>query len=738
MPRKAGNGKLPRASLTVERPQQNLARQRNIYELPESPEKHVFRLPATVNQQPVKVVRKRRVADAHPSDSQVASSELPRPESHDDIEKEATTPESPLPSSPPKIGQGSDGTVIREDQGHEQSRPQDVHVEEQLPNGAPRCTMVSYKSTKPQGPRYEQCHKAGTKNTEHGLRCHIHHRKLASTRCQYMVHHAGDIAQCRAPSLEGSAHCSSHAANGRLGDGGAQDIDQNARQGVKRKSESHHDDGGQPTRSTKKQIRAAPTSARGGRARRPGTRTSDGVQASVSRSQIQRATRQQHAITEPRRVPEEHVASSRSPAGTRAASGRRTQRNNQHVKQSTTSAESSSKQHAWARRSTQPPVGSQRESSGTSQVDDDDAESAQASRATNRTTQSPGDLDDIFQFLELEERTGSCETDLGVSIKRICDNTHNLLLDADLTSEEIGENVEHVREVLKRVAESSEQDHRSLKSDIYAYGFRSLAEVLQSLHRCLATSTGDMTTSLEALRLLVPLIRDILALKDTVASWKVAVPQRYKGDRIIKDVDSELIAPLRAVERTFSKRLALIESREQSRQKLDHIQIKQEEEEHELLRQADILAAKTERWKRWQELHIKRMQCESNPHRRKRLVIKREDLEEKDANGLQFERLPVFKSRTTPPLRWASSVTEEVQWSDEQQTALLDGLQTFAGPRVFHDIFETYCRSRGPLRDFTVLEIVAKANWVRSTYAKLQQESGWGVPPWVQSIPTLP
>jgi hypothetical protein len=331
------------------------------------------------------------------------------------------------------------------------------------------------------------------------------------------------------------------------------------------------------------------------------------------------------------------------------------------------------------------------------------------------------------------------------------------LQETDLADDDITESIEDIRRVIKTITETTEDIHRSLKSDIYCHVFYSLAQVLQALHYHFTESAGDITKSLETLRLFVPFMRDILALKDAVAGWKVAVPQRYKGDRIVKDVDSHLIAPLREVEKNLIRRLSQLETKERSRQKLVDVQHQLEEEQFELLRQEEALAARKKRWKRWQELHIKRMQCEIDPLRRRKLVIiKFEDLEEKDANGLKFERLPLFRNRLAPPLRWASTIAQEARWSAKQETALIDGLKTYAGelhtlvttslpmltqrvgPRVFDNICDKQCRPGGLLREFSVTEIIAKATWVRSSYEKLQQEHGWVLPAWVKQMPTLP
>jgi hypothetical protein len=58
-------------------------------------------------------------------------------------------------------------------------------------------------------------------------------------------------------------------------------------------------------------------------------------------------------------------------------------------------------------------------------------------------------------------------------------------------------------------------------------------------------------------------------------------------------------------------------------------------------------------------------------------------LEERDANGIIFERLPVFKSRSAPPHRHASTVDDDPEWTEQEETALLDGLKHCAGMSRF-------------------------------------------------------
>jgi hypothetical protein len=106
-------------------------------------------------------------------------------------------------------------------------------------------------------------------------------------------------------------------------------------------------------------------------------------------------------------------------------------------------------------------------------------------------------------------------------------------------------------------------------------------------------------------------------------------------------------------------------------------------------RKAKAFESRTERWKRWQDLHIKRMICEPDARKRSKLAIKRfEDVEERDANGVVFERLPVFTPRSAPPHRQVLTLDDSPEWTEQEETALLDGLKRYAGMlQLFHSAY---------------------------------------------------
>jgi hypothetical protein len=65
---------------------------------------------------------------------------------------------------------------------------------------------------------------------------------------------------------------------------------------------------------------------------------------------------------------------------------------------------------------------------------------------------------------------------------------------------------------------------------------------------------------------------------------------------------------------------------------------------------------------------------------------------------------------------------------------LAEGLQDFAGPNVYREIFRKYCRRDGPLRAFNVAEMVDKAVSLKQQLVRLAEEDGEEVDQWVKDI----
>ncbi|KAI4940293.1 hypothetical protein J4E86_011098 [Alternaria arbusti] len=380
--------------------------------------------------------------------------------------------------------------------------------------------------------------------------------------------------------------------------------------------------------------------------------------------------------------------------------------------------------------------------------DSDEDASSVAEEADNitRAAGRPGSIDAVFEFLNLEVRPGKCRTKLATTIRRACKTYRAHLQEGDLSMDTVVDEADDLRGALGQISiDVEKKDQRAFKRDAYRHVFRALTEYLEALYTWLQDNSGDVTESLEAMKILSPLINQMLSFKDRIAEWNVSVPQRSKGDRIIKDVDIGLIAHLRQVAKMYRGHLSRLKAREEHRKIQEDFERRMQEREEEESRKAELEEARTQRWKRWQALHIVRLTCEPDARRRSKLAITRlEDLEERDANGVIFERLPVFTPRSAPLHRQASALSNKPEWTDQEETALLEGLRHLAGPQVFEKIFTTYCRPdsshslSGHLRDRSVAEIVTKAAQFRSDFQKLYQDNGWEVEEWITKIPVLP
>ncbi|KAF1925065.1 uncharacterized protein M421DRAFT_424092 [Didymella exigua CBS 183.55] len=359
--------------------------------------------------------------------------------------------------------------------------------------------------------------------------------------------------------------------------------------------------------------------------------------------------------------------------------------------------------------------------------DDDDA-------TTERSTLPT--LGTVFNFVHDGERPGLCAVGLARQIHRTCDRALVTLSGEGCSFDQITASKDNIIHRLASIRTNIQEDTRcDFKRDAFAYLFRVLTRVLEAMHDNLQEKVGEVRESLEAMQVLHPFICEMLGFKDTMDSWKVKLQGRGQGDRIIKGVESGLIAPLRVVEKDLKKRLSALRKAEQDRQTRIEFQRQREKEEQKMVNKEESLRSMRERRKRWQDLHIARMQCEPDPHRRRRLrFVEVPAMAETDANGNQFERVPFFGERSAPP---PSSVTliGDREWSEKQDTVLLDALQSSAS---LERIFRRHCGPGGALRDLSVSDFANKLAWVRSAWAQLSHQHGWELPEWVKNTPVLP
>ncbi|KAF1911993.1 hypothetical protein BDU57DRAFT_559940 [Ampelomyces quisqualis] len=751
MPRKPGSGRLNRISSSTEPRRVHLARPRgNIWELPASPEKSQSTSQGTVHRGSLKNTRKNR-ADA-PSEDHELPSDLPPLQQGEDGDEpglyenvDIDDHEAPSRASPPRVVQALEDSIEN-----------DVQIEEFTSKGAIRCAQVSYRSDKPAGPRYEQCHNAARKeSTNHGPRCSRHLQNPGTVRCGHMLDQDGQEMQCLVPGLKGSNRCLRHA---KLEDPAL-------KASRKRKSAEEQHAESRRSKSPKLQkpakvgstVQAKKASDTGERqeARKSLIKFHPEVRMPAHKNKSRKHGQPGSKLTASDLPAQEDVAESVEAVAS-PTSFRRTRSKPQSSNVRTSRLRRGTLlKHSNPTKATKPLKASHLDAEHSSddgqhensqdhedeeEEDSDEAELLQE-EASADDVYIPKPLRRVFEFLGLEKRPGTCQTERCRDIKSICDKTRSLFRKQKLSLKEVNRKTEAVQAMLRTVGTVPKDDHGAVKADVYAYVFRSLSKLLVSLYEYFAERDGDFTESLRHMRILFPFVHDIVALKDLLSSWNATVPQRYRGDRLIADVNSLLIAPLRDLETLLNKRLSQLEQNERDIEKLAALEQQIEEEDMEAARRQEAAQARIKRRDRWLNLHVARMLCEPDVDRRLPYLkfIEPENLEEKDANGVVFERVPMFKDRNSTPSRCSRSTRgPRRSWSDKQVEALIDSLKKFAGPDVFDNVFDSDCRPGGPLRDFNVTDITDKAAWIRSSYIKLHEERNWEVPEWMKQIPVLP
>ncbi|KAF2257901.1 hypothetical protein CC78DRAFT_622247 [Lojkania enalia] len=350
----------------------------------------------------------------------------------------------------------------------------------------------------------------------------------------------------------------------------------------------------------------------------------------------------------------------------------------------------------------------------------------------------------VFNFLDSGRRHGKCQTNQAQSIRRACRQA-SVILDEDHTSSQGITDILHSLQGMLMVVQDIDEDERyDFKADAYYRVFYSLIRLLKHVYERMA-EMYETVMCIPALRIITSLVSSILSFKDTIASWKVGLVQRFKGDRPVRDVDQKLIAPLRVAHKDCGAHLWRLQQKEQIQKQSAEMEDRRREREtaEKLKAEAEILQIKKQNL--WHDLYAYRTAAEPNMKRWASLRwVPLHVLEERDANGIQFERLPLFRDRVAPPAYRNPNLKLD-EWTDEQVSALIDGLRKYAGPdveKMYWNIFQAYCNpereGRGILRDFGVPEITAQATDIKTRLMDADQSSGRITEKWVNQIPILP
>lgn len=611
-------------------------------------------------------------------------------------------------------------------------------------DGRRQCAALCYRNDKKDGPRHVQCRKPGTVTVDGELRCTIHAKRAPTVRCGYTATEESPDAQCPKPAslltIEG-ARCAEHAEPPRSTHATNPSLQEQMSdmQAVGQEDEVQ-------------MINSSPQPLPRKRKRVATTATTDDtmIQDDDNHVESSQVMARQNTVG---------VANVKKPMQKRRSSGKSTASQRTNLGRETRSGAKASR---GGRRSLEEERDLCEQDTTYQPLDEDDSETGNPSHTAAHipgsrqpiSTEESDEIRRVFQFVDSGSSSGTCDTKVGRAIHKTCDEAFALFSSEDPSLESIVPALEAICARLGNVGASVRKKRQyDFKVDAYTHLFHALGSCLQALYSWFSEQDAKGKESMIALRNLSTFTDEILAFKRTIVSWKVS----SSGDGVIMDVNRNFIVPLRGVSKLFRKTLALVKIEERCQQ--EHAELRrqmQENADKEKIRLEENVATRA-KWLQWQKLHVSRMQCEPDPFRRKKLAItKMADMVEEDANGMPFERLPVFRPRDLPYSHVDPALSGHKAWVEAEEVALLDGLQEFAGkphllydsgslafsshfsagPLVFERIFKTLCRPGGILRDHSVASIVAKAAWMRSACLKLHQEKGWPAPAWVEQIQT--
>jgi hypothetical protein len=285
-------------------------------------------------------------------------------------------------------------------------------------------------------------------------------------------------------------------------------------------------------------------------------------------------------------------------------------------------------------------------------------------------------LDRIRDFTKEGRILGTCQTSDGREILRACRMARELYASEEINIDECRSSLENLSKMLHAFA-ARERRRAKRKTDAYAYLFRALGKVLLAMQSSLGiASYPDEESHITCLEITTRFMESILVFDQSLRSW--AVLPRHNGQPIIQKARQGLIVPLRDLLNDHSREL---KERIRQRNITRSRKVRLESEARRLeqaKRTAEMLKFQREKRKRWQDLHIARIKCEPDAFLFDHLRLKAfPDTQELDANGEMFERIELFKTRTSPPGNVMD--TEGQTWKDEERIALLDGLRAFTG-----------------------------------------------------------
>jgi hypothetical protein len=263
----------------------------------------------------------------------------------------------------------------------------------------------------------------------------------------------------------------------------------------------------------------------------------------------------------------------------------------------------------------------------------------------------------------------------------------------------------HITKEAKSILTKSGWDqHDGLK---YIYN-RVLPTLVRTLYVSLAYYLAEVKTmkrmSYEQLKASESLVRAIVYLANRAKDAKTEYPRTRP-----------VISMIARVKKTTDIFDRLLRAHRQAKAMAQSVQRQQTQRlRQEAVNREETVELKLKEWRqRWRVLHDQRLGAEMEGQ----TFLNREQ-------GYHLRHVPLDNPHVPPP-----------HWDAEMHVYYLaEGLQEFAGPNVYRDIFRRYCRRDGPLRAFNVAEIVDKAVSLKQQLVRLAEEDEEEVDQWVKDI----
>lgn len=265
-------------------------------------------------------------------------------------------------------------------------------------------------------------------------------------------------------------------------------------------------------------------------------------------------------------------------------------------------------------------------------------------------------------------------------------------------------------------------------SNIYFHLFASLLNLVRHAIDCYGEMDKDeegltpqRSITIHHLGLIANILKLIIFLHEAVER-KYCAPE--KGLCVKQPVKS-VIMLLRPVQERFSREIHRHQEYEQQRQEDDARAEADALREERLEREEALEKQRNELRNKWLHLHDERREVgERILPPKKQAHLRVPELEpDTDGNGEAFERLEVFAPRYGPSVA-STEKARQVAWTSVELDALRNGLEEFAGERVFVKMFRRYCVWGGPLNRFNVTEIVTIAADMRQWEEDQQRRNG--------------